>query len=754
MFRLLTCLTLDHDWRLVILAGAICVLASLAAISLFHRAQATTGRTRLVWLGLDASAAGCGIWATHFIAMLAYDPGGQAKYDLWLTAFSLVFAAVITGAGLYVALRDFSRWAPALGGAVVGCGVAVMHFTGMLALDFPGRIAWSAGHIEIACACGVAFAGSALFVAAKRDSTRHIFSAAGLFALAILSMHFTAMSAVTVIPDPAHVSNGATLSPTSLALFIAGAAAIVLGMCLIAALVDRRSQDLLGRQKVLLDTALENMSQGLCMFDATGRVVLFNERYTGMMDLPAATQKGRSLLDLLKHRKASGRFDGDPDEYFADVMAEVRAGKTITKIIETPGGRSLRVIDQPMQGGGWVATFEDITEWRKAEAQLSYMAHHDALTDLPNRTKFRADLEQALRRAKRDGHIAVLCLDLDHFKNINDTLGHPVGDALLTAVASRLKACVRESDTVSRLGGDEFAIVQIGNENQASEAALLAGRLVEVIGAPYEVAGHQIVIGLSIGIALAPADGCNPDELLKNADMALYRAKADGRATYRFFEAGMDARAQVRRLLEVDLRAALLRNEFELFYQPIHDLKGGRIISLEALIRWNHPLRGMISPLDFIPLAEETGMIIGIGDWVLRQACMDAAGWSQDVRVAVNLSPAQFKHRGLVQTVMAAVAESGLDAKRLELEITELVLLQDNEATLAILHKLREFGVRISMDDFGTGYSSLSYLRSFPFDKIKIDRSFITELASRDDFDGHRPRRDGTWQKPGHLNHR
>ena len=384
-----------------------------------------------------------------------------------------------------------------------------------------------------------------------------------------------------------------------------------------------------------------------------------------------------------------------------------------------------------MPGGGWVATLEDITEWREAQEKLAYLAHHDALTGLRNRTKFREDLVDALHRAKRDGRIAVLCLDLDHFKEINDTLGHPIGDDLLKEVAARLNACIREGDTVARLGGDEFAIVQTGTDLKPSESSSLAERLVEILGASYTIQGHQLNIGVSIGIAVAPADGDDPDELLKNADMALYRAKEDGRATYRFFEIGMDARAQARRLLEIDLRAALARQEFEVYYQPIHDLRTDQITAFEALIRWKHPLRGMISPLDFIPLAEETGLIGPIGDWILRKACMDAAGWSKDVRVAVNLSPIQFKNSSLVQSVTAALAVSQLAPDRLELEITESALLQDNDATMATLHRLRSFGVRIAMDDFGTGYSSLSYLNSFPFDKIKIDRSFIHELASR-----------------------
>jgi diguanylate cyclase (GGDEF)-like protein len=326
-----------------------------------------------------------------------------------------------------------------------------------------------------------------------------------------------------------------------------------------------------------------------------------------------------------------------------------------------------------------------------------------------------------------------LCLDLDHFKEINDSLGHPIGDALLKEVALRLGECVTEHDTVARLGGDEFAIVQFCGDCDPSAVSLLASHIVEKIAAPFDIGGHQLVVGVSIGISLAPEDGKNPDELLKKADLALYRAKADGRGTYRFFETGMDARAQARRLLELDLRAALQRGEFEVYYQPIRDVASDSVVAFEALVRWNHSLRGMIAPVNFIPLAEETGLIIPLGDWVLRQACLDAAGWSEQVTVAVNLWPVQFRNPSLVSSVRTALQGSGLPASRLELEITESVLLQNSEATLAVLHELRSSGVRISLDDFGTGYSSLSYLRSFPFDKIKIDRSFVSELATRED---------------------
>jgi diguanylate cyclase (GGDEF)-like protein len=732
MLQALTCLAIEHDRRLVALAFVICVLASGVTISLFRRAQATEGRARSVWLGLCAAAGGCGIWATHFIAMLAYEPDVGASYNLGLTILSLIFAAIITGLGFTVALRDGSRRAATTGGAVVGIGIAAMHYTGMLALELPGRITWSLDFVFVSLSLSGLFGALAFLIASRRDNFWHSSVAAVLLAAAILSLHFTAMAGMVFIPDPTRVVDAMSLSPTSLSLVVAGAAAIVLGMCLVAALTDRRSKDKLRQQRVLLDAALENMSQGLCMFDAEGRATLFNERYTKMMGASAVLM-GQCLLDLFKQLKAIGEFPGDPEVAFTGIIADIRSGKPGAKTVRPATGRVVRVMEQPMEGGGWVATFEDITDWEKAQAQISHMARHDALTDLPNRTLFRERLQQALRSAKRGDCLAVLCLDLDHFKGINDSLGHPIGDELLKEVAVRLAGCVRKSDTVSRLGGDEFAIVQVGNESQASPAVTLASRLVEAIGAPYEIQGHQIVIGLSVGISVTPNDGCDPDQLLKNADMALYRAKADGRGTFRFFEAGMDARAQARRLLEIDLRAALLRSEFAVHYQPIQDIKADCIVGFEALVRWNHPLRGMISPLNFIPLAEETGLIVQLGYWVLRTACRDAAGWSQDVCVAVNLSPAQFKDRNLVSSVISALEVSGLAACRLELEITESVLLQESDVTLATLHRLRALGVRISMDDFGTGYSSLSYLRSFPFDKIKIDRSFVSEVATRDD---------------------
>jgi diguanylate cyclase (GGDEF)-like protein/PAS domain S-box-containing protein len=382
---------------------------------------------------------------------------------------------------------------------------------------------------------------------------------------------------------------------------------------------------------------------------------------------------------------------------------------------------------------GYLVAIVDITERRQAEARIAYMAHHDGLTDLPNREFYQERLREALTEAQTGNkRVAILYVDLDLFKNVNDSFGHPMGDRLLRLVADRLRSQVRGNHLAARLGGDEFAVI-LTSDISPNEASDFSTRLIEVLSASYDIDGVEVVIGASVGIALSPSDGTTSEELMRNADMALYRAKSDGGGVHRFFEREMDRIAQKRRDMEVDLRRAFANGEFELHYQPLVDIGTDRISGFESLLRWQHPDKGMISPAEFIPIAEDIGLIVSLGEWVLREACAEAAKWPDEVKVAVNLSPVQFRSRNLVQAVISALAHSGLSPRRLELEITESVFLAETEANLAILHQLRELGVRISMDDFGTGYSSLSYLRSFPFDKIKIDRSFVKDLAERPD---------------------
>ena len=480
----------------------------------------------------------------------------------------------------------------------------------------------------------------------------------------------------------------------------------------------------------LLNTILDNMSHGILLFDSESQLLVCNQRYVSMYGLTQdAAKAGRSLRELLKYRAAAGTFDGDSEDYVARLMENILEGKSFSDTVKLGDGRIISVTSKPIADGGWLAIHEDITERQRADEQIAHMARHDALTDLPNRIMLRERLQHELKRVKRGECLAVLCLDLDQFKSVNDTLGHPIGDELLKLVADRLRGCTREPDTIARLGGDEFAIIMT-QMKEPTDAASLSRRIRESIIRPYQVDGHQIVSDLSIGISIAPIDGTESDVLLKNADMALYGAKADGRGTYRFFEADMNTRMKARRELEMDLRKALHNKEFELYYQPLVTLQTNEISAFEALLRWHHPTRGMISPAEFIPIAEETGLIIPLGEWVLKTACQETVNWPAHVKVAVNLSPSQLNNRNLVRVVNEALSESGMPARKLQLEITESVLMQNTFSTLATLHELRKLGVQIAMDDFGTGYSSLSYLRSFPFDKIKIDRSFIQDLSN------------------------
>ena len=615
-------------------------------------------------------------------------------------------------------------------------------------------------------------------------------------------------------------------------------------------------------QNLRFDAALANMGEGLCMFDGEKRLVVCNDRYAKLYQLPPQLlQVGTPHSALIAHRVAQGILKGETDDGAVKekiaVLGQLPSEATSSRIDELSDGRLICVTRQPTEGGGWVAShqdvsarllaekrleqtrafldtvienipmpvvvkepntmafvlvnhayesflgtsreniigktidqllppesaehvrkydkdavssgkdmlvaefevitpangvrfvnttrlvvrnscgepehlisvLEDITDRRQAEQKIRHMAHHDALTDLPNRLLLRERLDDALASTRRgDRGLAVLVLDLDRFKEINDTLGHPVGDALLEAVARRLRSCVRDATTIARLGGDEFAIVEHVTD-AAIEATVLAERLQTALSEPFDLGDHQAAVGSSIGIAIAPGDGVDADQLLKNADLALYRAKSDGRGTYRFFEPEMDARMRARRTLERDLRQALANGEFELYYQPFVNLQRNEVCAFEALLRWHHPERGMVSPVEFIPVAEEIGLIMPIGEWVVRTACAEAATWPQHIKVAVNISPVQFRNPNLVQMVFSALAASGLQGRRLELEITESALLQNSAATLATVHQLRAFDVQISMDDFGTGYSSLGYLQTFPFDKIKIDRSFINNLS-------------------------
>ena len=759
MFRILTCLADEHDWRLVLLAGLVCFVASFVAVNIFHRAIASQARTRLIWIAIAGAAIGSGIWATHFIAMLAYRPGVAIGYGIVLTVLSLAAAMILTCCGLGIAASDRGRWRTAVGGGIIGAGIASMHYLGMWALEVPGRVTWSPDLVAASIALGMLFGYAALTVATRKHDRRGTLTSAILLTLAIVSHHFTAMGAVVIVPDPTRGFDELSLSPTLLALGIAGVALSVLGMSLIGVLADRRlanrthrfeeiisqlslarqqverSQQELQEQKLRLDTAINHMGEGLCMFDAERRLVVCNTRYAEMYRLPPELLTAGTLhRQIIEHRIASGMLKGDTSDKAAQQLLSTLNALPVdamaSRVDELADGRLICVTRQPMVGGGWVATHLDVTEQRQSEAKITHMAQHDALTDLPNRVLLRDHMEHALAVTRSGGpDLAVLMLDLDRFKEVNDTLGHPAGDTLLRAVAARLLECARETAVVARLGGDEFAVIDYVTD-PVVEATALAERITKALCEPFDLGGHQVVAGTSIGIAIAPRDGIDSDEILKNADLALYSAKGGGRGAFRFFEPQLDQIMHARRNLEREMRDALANGEFELHYQPFFDSKTGETCGFEALLRWHHPQRGLVLPAEFIPLAEETGFIVPLGEWVLRTACAEAAKWPGHLKIAVNLSPAQFRSKELVQVTISALANSGIMSQRLELEVTETVMMHDSGTVFATLAQLRKLGVRIALDDFGTGYSSLSFLQKFPFDKIKIDRSFVQELTS------------------------
>ena len=760
MFQVFHCLEDQHDWRLVLLAALVCFSGSLVAVNIFHRAIASPGRSRLIWIAITGGAVGYAIWATHFIAMLAYDPGVPVGYGVALTALSLAAAMALTSIGFGFAASDPGLRTACAGGGIVGGGIASMHYLGMWAVEVPGQVGWSIPYVVASVVFGIVFGIAALVIAIRRGGKQQTVVAALLLTLAIVLHHFTAMGAVQITPDPTWIPGGLSLSPTYLAVAIAGVALSILGMSLVGVLADHRlatrtttfqeiirelsaarqqieaSQKELQEQKFRLDTAINNMSQGLLLFDSSERIVICNQRYVDMYGVSADVVKpGCTFHELILHRQQTGSFKGEVDKYRSSVLNDLSRGEASQMHIHLPDGRSVQIINHPLADGGWVATHEDVTEQRHSEAKIAYMAHHDPLTGLANRAKVGLRIEEAASHYRRwgDRPFSVLLLDLDRFKNVNDTLGHPVGDALLREVAVRLKTCIRETDVLGRLGGDEFAIIQVGKADQRDAAKALAKHICDILSKPFNLDANEIAIGASIGIALAPEHAIDPDNLLKMADLALYRAKSAGRGSYQFFDAEMSEAECARREVETELRQALRNSELDLYYQPIIDIRTNRICAAEALLRWSHPTKGMILPDRFILLAEQSGLIVEIGEWVLSNACREAATWPAGIKIAVNLSPTQLRRANLCEVVTDALTHSGLEPERLELEITETALIESAAECLPSLRHLKSIGITVALDDFGTGYSSLSQLTMFPFDKVKIDKSFVRDIADRSD---------------------
>jgi diguanylate cyclase (GGDEF)-like protein/PAS domain S-box-containing protein len=734
MYQVYVCITEQHDLRLVFLAGLICLFATYTTFSLLGRAAVAGAGARTSWIAAAALALGCGVWATHFVAMLAYHPHMRINYKLGLTVLSILIAIFVSGVGLAIAASGRMR-AALVGGAVVGAGIGAMHYTGMAAMDMAARIDYDPTMVAASLLVGIALTCVATGIGCLRFDFAQRVLATVVLTLAICSLHFTGMSATEFVADASLADLSSSFEPGLLAVAIAAITVLVLALSLGGAVVDQHLAARAETEKERLRSSEARFRQlagatfeGI-VIHIDGIVIDANEALCRLL--------GLSLEDLVGHRVVEFVHTGSKDPVAAQAMnnpdtateIELRHSDGSTIPVEIFG----QAIDHDGQQARVVAV-RDIRERKKAEERIRFMAHHDMLTGLPNRVLFHDRLTQALALAQRNGStVAVLCLDLDRFKNVNDLLGHGGGDQLLQRVATRLLESVRAHDTVARLSGDEFAIIQTGVPHPDG-AATLAERLVASVGMPFELDDQQTMIGTSIGIALYPGDGDTGEELIRAADTALYRAKEAGRHTFRFFEASMDLLLQERSQLERDLRQALAtQRELEVHYQPLIDCDAQEVMGFEALVRWNHPQRGPISPVEFIPLAEDCGLILPLGNWVLGTACRDAVRWPENMRVAVNLSPAQFRHADLAGEVLATLQQTGLAADRLELEITEGVLIADTDRTLATLNTLKQAGIHISLDDFGTGYSSLSYLQRFPFDKIKIDRSFVWEMENNPD---------------------
>jgi diguanylate cyclase (GGDEF)-like protein/PAS domain S-box-containing protein len=719
MYKIYDCIAYAHDLRLVGLAAAVCVLASFTAINLLHHARKSRGHMRSVWLTVSAISTGFGIWATHFIAMLAFTPGIPSGYNITLTILSLVAAILLTGAGLGVALAPNWRHAPWIGGAIVAGGIAAMHYTGMAAFEIAGTILWDPVLVATSIVLGAAIGAVALPVGLHGNQEKWKIGGAVLLTLAICSHHFTAMGAVSIVPDPTIEVSQSALPGGWLAVGVAIASIAILGLALAGIVLDirdrRRSELEVDRMRDLANASVE----GLLVCDGEA-IVSVNTSFAALTGLSTSNLVGARLESCFPDKVARARLLSGSNLPVETSLRHLDGSMTPVELILRPivfAGRPHHVV-----------AVRDLQARKEAEQHIHYLAHHDALTSLPNRSHFNGRIDQEIAALTSGESLAVLCLDLDRFKEVNDLFGHAAGDMVLQTVASRVTAVLSERQMMARLGGDEFAVLMPGVANPAA-ASRLAEAILEALRTASDTPETNS-ISTSIGIAICPDDATDRQALLSHADTALYRAKTEGRNTYRFFEARMGAEVRERRMLEHDLRLAIARGELRLVYQPQKDVKNQAVTGFEALLRWKHPTRGDISPAVFIPIAEETGAMLEIGDWVLKTACREAASWTQPVTVAVNVSAMQLYNANFVQELHQILLETGLPARRLEIEITETALVRDFNRALTTLRLIKALGIRIAMDDFGTGYSSLSNLRAFPFDKIKIDGSFIKSVNS------------------------
>ncbi len=727
MLKVYTCLVQEHDLRLVVLAALVCALASFTAINMLHHVRRSTGRMWTLWLGVVATSSGFGIWATHFIAMLAFAPGIPSGYNITLTALSLVAAILLTGWGFAVSLSRIVPAANWLGGAIVGGGIAVMHYTGMAAFEIQGRIVWDPVLVGVSIAAGGVIGAAATRVGLNDGGSKWKVYGALLLTGAIVSHHFTAMAAAAIVPDPRMAVPEAAMPAGWLAIAVATASFAILVLASIGLVFDLRdrwrAKQAADQMRGLVNAAIE----GLLVCDGE-TIVTANESFAALSGLAKGQIVGPKLSSFLPReaiRSLLADDNSDDNGLIEAALQRASGGPIPVELV----ARSVAYAGRPHRA----IAVRDLRVRKKAEADIKHLADHDVLTGLANRRSFNTRLDREIAVANAGGrHLALLYLDLHHFKEVNDLFGHAAGDALLKTVARCIGSVLDDSQMVARIGGDEFMIIAPGLTD-----VIVAGRIAENIMEAFRIeneksAGGPLALG-SIGIAIYPDDACDPNSLMSHADTALNRAKAEGRGAYRFYEAAMGEEIRVRRSLEHDLRLAIANGEFRLFYQPQQAIATGEVTGFEALIRWQHPQRGIIAPQSFIPAAEESGIILQIDEWVLRTACREAASWSRPLIVAVNVSAVHLHSVQFSHMLHEILLQTGLLPQRLELEITETALIRNLDRALSTLRQVKALGVRIAMDDFGTGYSSLANLRAFPFDKIKIDGSFIKSVDRNDE---------------------
>ncbi|BCM21900.1 EAL domain-containing protein [Mesorhizobium sp. J8] len=720
MLTVYNCIVNEHDLRLVALAALICGISCFSAVNLLRHVEQSTSRNRHAWLLIAAASTGFGIWATHFIAMIAFTPGIPNAYNAELSVASLAVSVLLTAAGMWIATVRGGIDHYLVGGAVLGIGIAAMHYTGMAAFEVEGRIVWNQLLVAASLVSGIMLAALSLLVVLRRPSTLGTILGTVLLTLAICTLHFIAMAAVSIYPDSSIGISKFTIAPMSQAFAAAAASLVILVLSATALWIDlrfRRHRVEAERMHGLANAAVE----GLIVCDGN-RIVSANDSIAALSGIAAGTLNTMTLSDLFGERIASAVTAGSGQAQEADLRSRDDSRIPVELI-----ARSIDYCGRPHL----VVAVRDIRERRKAEQEIMRLAHYDPLTGLANRRSFTARLEAEIAASAEGGNgkrgqLALMLLDLDRFKEVNDLFGHAAGDAVLQKVAHCASSALRHGQMLARLGGDEFAIIA---PNLPDPQA--AGRIAEAVLSALRQENRLSpggMVSASIGIALYPLDADEQAALVSHADTALYRAKAEGKDTFRYFEASMGAEARDRRSLEQDLRQAVARGEFRLVYQPQKEISSGRMIGFEALLRWRHPERGEVPPSVFIPVAEDSGSIAQIGEWVLAAACKEAATWKNPLTVAVNVSAVQLHNPDFSRKVHEVLLRTGLAAGRLELEITETALVKDMPRALATLRQIKALGVRVAMDDFGTGYSSLSNLRAFPFDKIKIDGSFIKSV--------------------------